>query len=567
MKFSKFSPRFPHSMYLVLRHEFLPLLGLCFVLLHPAGAQPSHNSAKTLGGPILPTPQKVVDSARVKVETKTSLAQAGVLGGALSKPPNATESDQTQETDPSLNSPTLDISAIRRLRVGGASVAETPMPVGKLDILAPISTQFQKLGISVTRAALENVPGNPQVPTEDVYFQINRPGDDAPPIIMAVGKRVAYINHVEQPLKAPPFVIKDKTTKEDKLWLPILSLAPLIGAAPRLAPDGTLHLNPTIQSVEIFLVKGVPALTIKTSAPIPDGGPLNGGPQIGTLDNPRRLYIDFPGYALGLDAVNTPTARVVAPGAGDVSQVRAGLFQQFPDTARVTLDLKTSMRHTLQTMPDRTIFAMLVYDPNKNPEVAVTPPPPDNSNLNVSLQGVTIVVDAGHGGHDVGAKGKQSYEKNHALDIAQRLKRELDRRGATVLMTRDGDYFVTLQGRCDFANSRGADLFISCHIDSAPGGKATGSTTYYSTATSQPFAREVQNELAKATRLRSKGIIQRRLFVTRNTTMPAVLTETCYINNPREEKTLMDPNFRQRVAAGLAQGISNYIARYGKPKR
>jgi N-acetylmuramoyl-L-alanine amidase len=441
--------------------------------------------------------------------------------------------------------------------VAGADVPEAPMPVGQLDILAPISTQLERLGASVTRVAPENMPGNPNAASDDNYFQINPPGGT--PIVMMIGRRVAYINKAEQPLKAAPLVIKDK------IWLPVFSVAPLLGAAPRLSPDGTLHINPTIQSVELFLVKGVPALTVKTSAPLPDGGPLNGGPQIGTLENPDRIYIDFPGYALGLDAANTPTLRVVAPGLAGVSQVRAGMFQQFPDTARLTLDLKKEMRHVVQTMPDRSIFALLVYDPN-NPiaQPEETPPP---GNLNVSLRGLTIVVDAGHGGHDIGAPGKQSVEKNHALDIALRLRKELDKRGATVLMTRDGDYFVSLQGRVDFANSRRADLFISCHIDAAPGSTATGSTTYYYSAISQPFAREVQNELAKASGLKSKGIIQRKLFVTRKTWMPSVLTESCYISNPREEKLLLDPNFRQRLANGMAQGIANYIARYGKPRR
>ncbi len=561
MKFLKFPSLLSHTT--ASRLLILPVWG-AILIAAPFSVQ-AKPANQLLGGPIMPTPKAVETTPAPAKSTfpasNATFAQAsGILGGALSKPVNPAEAGQTEEATSTQNTPTIDVSAIRRLKVSGADVPETPMPVGKLDILAPISTQFQKLGITVTRAAIENVPGNAQTPTEDVYFQLNLPGDDAKPIVMAVGKRVAYIDQVEKPLSAPPFVIKDKVTKEDKLWLPVLSLAPLIGAAPRLAPDGTLYLNPTIQSVELFLVKGVPALTIKTSAPIPDGGPLNGGPQIGTIDDPDRIYIDFPGYALGLDAINTPAPRVVAPGVGDISQARAGLFQQFPDTARVTLDLKTPMRYTLQTMPDRTIFAMVIFDPTKTVQAA------SPTNLNVSLQGLTIVVDAGHGGHDSGARGNLSAEKNHALDIARRLRDELDKRGATALMTRDGDYFVTLQGRCDFANSRQADLFISCHIDSATAG-ATGSTTYYTTATSQLFAREVQNELAKATRLHSKGIIQRGLYVTRNTNMPSVLTETCYISNPREEKILMDANFRQRVAVGLAQGISNYIARYGKPKR
>lgn len=560
MKFSLFSRYLPALLA-------LPLT-LSLALVSPA--------AKPLGGPILPAPDKTLTAPEKDKPEKlaqapgllggASAATPGLLGGAADNlksvtPVGGAEAGLADENHPSENAPPADLSGVRRLKVGGVDVLETPMPVGNpkapIELLAPIGKQLERIGVSVSRAALENLPGNAQTPTDDVYFQINRPGD-AVPIVLAVGKSVAYVNKVEQPLKAPPAVIRDKVTREDKLWLPIFSLAPLIGAAPRLAPDGTLHLNPTVQSVEIFLVKGVPVLTVKTSAPLPDGGPLNGGPKIGKIDDPDRIYIDFPGYALGLDAANTPTARAVAPGAGGVVQVRAGMVQQFPDTARVTLDLKGSMQHMVQTMPDRTIFALVVYDPTQNPDVA--PPPPQN--LNVSLRGLTIVVDAGHGGHDNGAPGRSSTEKNHALDIAQRLRKELDNRGATVLMTRDGDYFVTLQGRVDFANSRQADLFISCHIDSYAS-TSTGTTTYYTSTASQPFAREVQNELAKASGLKSKGIIQRRLFVTRNTVMPSILTESCYISNPREEKLLRDPNFRQRLALGMAQGIANYVARYG----
>ncbi len=309
MKFLKFPS--PLLCPAVSRLLILPFCGaLCFAAPLWAQAKPA-STVRLLGGPIMPAPnavEKIVEAAPVaspasSTAQNTTLAQAGgLLGGALAKPPNVAEADQAAQIDPNLNTPTIDVSAVRRLRVGGAPVPETPMPVGKLDVLAPISAQFQKLGITVTRVAPENIPSNLPAPADDVYFQLNLPGDDAPPVVMAVGKRVAYIDKVEKPLSAPPFVIKDKVTKEDKLWLPILSIAPLIGAAPRLAPDGTLHLNPTIQSVELFMVKGVPALTIKTSAPIPDGGPLNGGPQIGTIDNPDRIYIDFPGYALGFDA-------------------------------------------------------------------------------------------------------------------------------------------------------------------------------------------------------------------------------------------------------------------------
>ncbi len=448
----------------------------------------------------------------------------------------------------------VDLAAITRLKVAGQDIAEAPLRMGNLDVLAPIGPALEKMGVLITHVAPEYLPGGANGPDNNTYFQLNLSNGSAP-IVLTVGKRVAYINKVEQPLRAAPLVIKDK------IWLPVFSIAPLLGAAPRLAPNGTLHLNPTIQSVELFTVKGVLALTIKTSAPLPKAG-QEGAPQVGTIENPAKIYIDFPGYSLGLDAANSITERVVTSGSGGVARVRAGLFQKFPDTARIVLDLKDDLKSSVQTLPDRSMFALVLLDPT-----GASADPPPLPNLNASLGGLTIVVDAGHGGKDSGAPGKQSVEKNHTLDIAKRLRDELEKRGATALMTRDGDYFVTLQGRCDFANSRQADLFISCHIDSAPTATATGTTTYYTSAQSQAFAREVQNELAKATGLRSKGIIQRRLWVTRRTFMPSVLTESCYISNPREEKLLLDPNFRQRLANAMAQGISNYLARYGKPKQ
>jgi N-acetylmuramoyl-L-alanine amidase len=180
---------------------------------------------------------------------------------------------------------------------------------------------------------------------------------------------------------------------------------------------------------------------------------------------------------------------------------------------------------------------------------------------NGSLRGLTIVVDAGHGGHDNGAMGSRSKEKDHTLDISRRLAGHLRSRGANVLMSRDGDYYVTLQGRVDFANSRKADLFVSVHINSFRSTSA-GTETFYYTAQSVALAREVHKELIKATGLKNRGVTQERFFVVRKTWMPSILTETAFISNSREEALLVQPQFRERVARGLAQGIQNYVNRY-----
>ena len=174
------------------------------------------------------------------------------------------------------------------------------------------------------------------------------------------------------------------------------------------------------------------------------------------------------------------------------------------------------------------------------------------------------MVDAGHGGHDSGARGARSVEKNHTLEIAQRVRRHLEALGATVMMTRDTDHFISLQSRVDYANARRADIFFSVHINSFRS-TSSGTETFFWTAQSASLAREVQKELVRATGLPNRGVSQARFYVIRKTSMPSVLTETAFISNSREEAKLMDPQFRERVAKGMAQGIANYANRYLSP--
>ena len=453
----------------------------------------------------------------------------------------------------------IDLANVRRIKVSGVLVAEAPMRVGNLDILAPIvgddSSLLSKLGSTASRVAAKNNYSNPNTPTDTQSFQLNLA--PRPPIILTVGRATAYINGQEQQLRAAPLVIGGK------IWLPIFSIAPLLGAATRLQPDGTLHITPTVQSVEIFPAGGYTVLTVKTSAPITPGTVLQG-----TNGDPAKLYFDFSGYSMGFDATNSTGERVVSAGLNDVQQVRAGMPQSFPDVTRIVLDMKRMARATIQPMPDRTMFAVLIPNstsPPKLPPREVTIPIPTDPrpvSSGGTLRGVTIVVDAGHGGHDSGAPGKRGVEKNHTLDIARRLRSNLEARGATVLMTRAGDVYIPLQGRVDFANARRADIFFSVHIDSFLR-TSGGTSTHFYTAQSLPLAREVQAELARATGLKNRGIKQSRFFVIRKTWMPSVLTESAFISNPREEALLQNPNWRQRVAGGMAQGIANYVAKYG----
>ena len=495
--------------------------------------------------PALIVPRSVLDS-----QSKTN-------NNAVIKPVNATGESFSDSTNQSNVLGAIDLSKIRRVRVAGVLVSDAPLRVGNLDVLAPIvgddSALLSQLGATASRVATQNIPGNINAPTGGQSFQLNMA--PRPPIVLTVGQSVAYVNGQEQQLRAAPLVIGGK------IWLPVFSIAPLLGAAARVQPDGTLNLVPTIQSVEIFPVGSNIAVTIQTSAPIPEGRVL-----VGTDDNSKKVYFDFSGYAMGFDAAYSTGERVVSKGLNDIQQVRAGMPQTFPDITRVVLDLKKKVNYVVQPTADKTMFALLIGTvPNVKPiprnntnQRLTTPPTPRDG----SLRGLTIVVDAGHGGHDSGAPGAKSYEKNHTLDISRRLRNNLEARGATVLMTRDGDYFIPLQGRTDFANSRRANLFVSVHIDSFRA-SSSGTTTYFYAGTAQPFAREVHKELVKATGLTNRGTKQARFFVIRKTAMPSVLTEIAFISNPREEALLMSANWRAKVANGLAQGVTNYIEKYG----
>jgi N-acetylmuramoyl-L-alanine amidase len=171
-----------------------------------------------------------------------------------------------------------------------------------------------------------------------------------------------------------------------------------------------------------------------------------------------------------------------------------------------------------------------------------------------------IVLDAGHGGHDTGALGLNHSEKNLTLQMTYALKQSLEARGATTIMTRSDDTFVSLEQRVGIANGSGADLFVSIHCNSCLKRNAgSGSQTYTRTPQSLQLARALHPRLVGAVQARNGGIHrERNFYVIRNTTMPSVLLEIAYINNTQEELKLADPTFHRKLGESLAQGLLEY---------
>jgi N-acetylmuramoyl-L-alanine amidase len=214
----------------------------------------------------------------------------------------------------------------------------------------------------------------------------------------------------------------------------------------------------------------------------------------------------------------------------------------------------------------------------------------------------TIVIDPGHGGEEVGAKGASgSLEKDVSLAIARKLRAEIVNGGLSAFLTRDRDALVSLDERAAVANNYKADLFVSIHANASRARGARGSEVYFLSyqasddesrriaqaegaaepspsvtpgsdlalilwdmaqaehlEESSALASRVQEELAVVTGSEGRGVKQAPFRVLVGASMPAVLVEVAFISNPEEEKLLNSDAYQSKIAAAVARGIQRY---------
>ncbi len=197
----------------------------------------------------------------------------------------------------------------------------------------------------------------------------------------------------------------------------------------------------------------------------------------------------------------------------------------------------------------------------------------------------TIILDAGHGGHDPGARSPLGLEKEFALDTALRAREILQKAGFQVVMTRSSDRFIPLEERARFANRFQNAIFVSIHYNAGKS-NSSGIETYTlaprhvpstaadgpSVSDSQPMpgnvndtenmalATAMHSALVKRSRLPDRGIKRARFVVIRETTIPGVLLELGFLSNPREARIIASPAYRQQLAVAIARGVLNYRA-------
>lgn len=179
------------------------------------------------------------------------------------------------------------------------------------------------------------------------------------------------------------------------------------------------------------------------------------------------------------------------------------------------------------------------------------------------LSGKTIVLDPGHGGKDIGATGQGGLlEKDITLQTAKNIEEMLEKEGAEVILTRDGDEFLKLSERVDIAEEQAADLFISLHFDAYETSDVFGITTYYNKKENRSVAKIMQKQLFKhISDMRDRGISFGDYHVLRENTRPSVLLELGFISNKEDEQRIQSPEFQAQSSAAIVEGVIKYLSK------
>jgi len=168
----------------------------------------------------------------------------------------------------------------------------------------------------------------------------------------------------------------------------------------------------------------------------------------------------------------------------------------------------------------------------------------------------TVVIDAGHGGHDTGARASSgALEKYAALDTALRLDPMLRAAGFQTVLTRNGDYFIPLGQRARISNRQENAIFVSVHYNHAKNRSATGVETFYKSKPSRKIAERIQSYITSLPGVGSRGVKTANFFVLRKNEYPAVLVEGGFLSNRREAARCASPAYREALASAIATAI------------
>lgn len=324
-----------------------------------------------------------------------------------------------------------------------------------------------------------------------------------------------------------------------------------------------------------------------------------------TLSDPDRIYFDLHDTKIAPELANQSIELT-----NDPFLKRIRVAQPVDGVTRVVLETKGTAEFTvsLDMNPYRLSIDLHKPSPAAATEIKTTPAPQAKPSPAIATPGkgtasapaaneFRVVLDAGHGGWDLGTVGKKGLlEKDLVLDIVERLGKLVeDRLGADVVYTRQDDEYLPLEKRAEIANLAKANLFVSVHANYSDLATARGVETYYTNTYSSVKARtdgddpqlkqvdwtgidirakvtdshrlaaDVQQALygalaARNPEIRNRGVKEAQYVVLTGTLMPAVLAEVSFVSSPADEDKLQSSEYRQQIAEALYKGIAEYRA-------
>ncbi len=328
------------------------------------------------------------------------------------------------------------------------------------------------------------------------------------------------------------------------------------------------------------------------------------------LSHPERIYMDLPDTRLVASLFNKTID------VGDALLQRVRVAQPTHGVTRVVLETKgaSNFSVSLEPNPYRLVIELRTIGTAPKPRAKVELFGPADQQNTLFAQNakngasssrsltrepkLRIVLDAGHGGWDLGTVGRKGLlEKDLVLDIVERLGRLVESRlAAAVIYTRTDDNYVALEKRAEVANLSKANLFLSIHANYSDFPSARGVETYYTNTYSSIRARSREYDDAETTTpevdwtnvdirekvhesrrlaasiqralygtlsaknpgLPNRGVKRAQYVVLTGTSMPAVLAEVSFVSSPTDENNLQSSSYRQRIAEALYQGVARY---------
>ncbi|OMF33798.1 hypothetical protein BK133_13485 [Paenibacillus sp. FSL H8-0548] len=319
--------------------------------------------------------------------------------------------------------------------------------------------------------------------------------------------------------------------------------------------QSTLPTEPTEPSAPAGLISqvnynGDSSMTINYEGTVKASKPM-------LLENPKRVVFDFPNTAY--TTLLNGQVEITVTDSTYLQKIRYSLFSSSPATARLVIEISENTGFVLTEDAGQFLLSFMSLsdvpkDSTDTPIVVVPETPSSSKDV------YTVVIDAGHGGTDPGAKSiTGKWEKEFNLSIALKMKALLEKESKIkVHLTRTGDTYPTLDDRVSFAENLKADLFMSIHANSGAS-SASGAETYYYRDNSKALATVIHKRLLAATGIKDRGVKKEAFKVIKQTTMPAVLIEAGFLSNTSDAKMLFSDASQNRIAAELVAGIKEYL--------